>query len=275
MNKIRKRAISVLLLVAFLVVGMAFYMFSLFKDGADWASFSANQSVYTNGSLAVGTIVDRNGVILSAPVDGGRVYNEDSTVRKAVLHAVGDRSGNIGTGALYVFASKLIGYDIIEGTYSVDGRGKTLELSIDSNLNTVAYNAMNGYKGTVAVADCETGELLCMVSSPTYDPDNEPESFESEAYDGVFLNRFLSASLTPGSTFKLITMAAAIENMPDLFDRTFTCEGSYDVGGDAVTCTGVHGEIDAEEALAVSCNCAFAQIALELGSDVLMKYAEK
>ena len=275
MNKIRKRAVSVLLLVALLIVGMGFYMFELFRDGSDWASFSANQGVYDNGSLSTGTITDRNGVVLSAPGEGGRVYNDDPAVRRAVLHAVGDRWGNIGTGALYVFSSKLIGYDIVQGTYSVDGSGKTLELAIDADLNVAALSAMNGCKGTVAVADCETGEIICMVSSPTYDPDNEPENFDSEEYDGAFLNRFLSASLTPGSTFKLITMAAAIENIPDLFDRSFTCEGTYSVGSDVVTCTGVHGSIDAEEALAVSCNCAFAQIALELGSETLCEYAER
>ena len=108
MNKIRKRAVSVLLLVALLIVGMGFYMFELFRDGSDWASFSANQGVYSGGSLAVGTITDRNGVVLSAPGEGGRVYNDDPVIRRAVLHAVGDRWGNIGTGALYVFSSKLI-----------------------------------------------------------------------------------------------------------------------------------------------------------------------
>ena len=77
MNKIRKRAVSVLLLVALLIVGMGFYMFELFRDGSDWASFSANQGVYSEGSLAVGTITDRNGVVLSAPGEGGRVYNDD------------------------------------------------------------------------------------------------------------------------------------------------------------------------------------------------------
>lgn len=275
MTKIRKRAASVLVLIALLLTGVGFYVFKYFTDGAAWASFASNQTVYTNGVLTAGKITDRTGLVLWQGKDGHAAYNDDSLIRKATLHAVGDRWGNIGTGAVYAFKKKLTGYNPITGAYSMTGSGGKVTLSINAELTADAYSLLNGRKGTIAICDCDTGEALCMATSPSYDPDNMPDSFDSSEYDGVYINRFLSASYTPGSIFKLVTMAAAIENIPDLFDKTYYCEGSYQVGGDVVKCTGTHGTLTAEDALAVSCNCAFAQISLELGSDVIAEYADK
>lgn len=69
-------------------------------------------------------------------------------------------------------------------------------------------------------------------------------------YDGVYVNRFLNAKYIPGSIFKLVTAAAAIENISDIDSQTFTCEGSYEVGGQKITCEGVHGQIGFTQALA-------------------------
>ena len=115
-----------------------------------------------------------------------------------------------------------------------------------------------------------------MVSSPSYDPQNPPDMENGgEQFEGVYLNRFLSSAYTPGSTFKLITLAAAIENIDGLYDRVFTCEGGLSVAGDWVACTGAHGALKIEDALAVSCNSTFGELALELGADTLYRYAEQ
>lgn len=275
MNKIKRRASAVLILVIMMIGGLGFYIYCYCTQGAMWISFPTNQSVYTNGLLSVGKITDREGEILARIENGERKYNDDAEIRESTLHLIGDRWGNIGTGALYIFDDELTGFDIINGTYSKDGSGGKIELSVNAQLNETAYAALNGRNGVVAVCDCNTGEMLCMVSAPSYDPDNEPESFDGEEYNGVYLNRFLSVAYTPGSVFKLITMAAAIENIPDLDERIYTCYGSYETGGDEIVCTGCHGEITADEALAVSCNCAFGQIAEELGSEILAEYTEK
>ena len=265
---------ATLLLVFVIVAGMIFYTISFLINGDKWASFPANKSVFTDGVITSGRVLDRDGVVLADITDGVRTYSDSETIRKATLHAVGDVGGNIGTGALKAFASEIIGYNFISGTYSVKGTGKNLYLTLDAGLNEVAYNALEGRSGTIAVYNYKTGDILCMVSSPSYDPQNPPE-ISADDTSGVYLNRFLSSVFVPGSIFKLVTMAAAIENIPDLHDRTFVCEGSRNVNGDVVTCTGTHGEITAEQALAVSCNCAFAELALELGADTLAEYSEK
>lgn len=270
MKKVTKRAYAALLLAALVVVGMGVYLFRLIRDGGDWASFYANDSVYSQGTLNRGVVTDRSGVVLASAGESSLVYADSADVRKACLHVVGDLSGNIGTGAISAFRSKLIGYSFFLGT---TGGGGTVKLSIDSTLNTVAYNALNGRNGAVLVYDYETGQILCMVSSPSYDPDYGFDE-TSSAYEGVYINRAISASFIPGSVFKIVTLAAAIENIPDLFSQTFYCSGSVEIDGQTVACTGSHGSQTVEQALAHSCNVAFAEIANQLGGDLIAQYAE-
>ena len=278
MKKIEKRAFLCLILAAALILGLGFYVVRYVLCGSRWASFAANRHLYNSqGQLSVGRVLDRDGDVLSwADEEGTRHYYENATVRKATLHAVGDAQGKIGTGALTAFASQLSGYNLITGAYSPLGNGNDLYLTLDARLNYIAYQALGGRKGAVGVYNYETGEILCMASSPTYDPLDPPEDVEDNpAYDGVYLNRFLSGTFPPGSVFKTVTLAAAIENIPDLFDRRWTCTGSTDVGGEAITCPHVHGEMDIYDALANSCNGVFGQLAAELGPEVMAKYTQQ
>lgn len=278
MKKIEKRTFLCLLLAVALLAGTGFFVLRFVLYGGRWASFSANRHLYNSqGQLAVGRVLDRDGDVLSwVDENGSRKYYDGATVRKATLHAVGDAQGRIGTGALVAFADKLSGYNLFTGAYSPLGTGNDLYLTIDARLNYIAYEALGGKKGTVGVYNYKTGEVLCMMSSPTYDPLDPPENVENDpAYEGVYLNRFLSGTFPPGSVFKTVTLAAAIENIPDLFDRTWTCTGSTDVGGEAITCPHAHGEMDIYGALANSCNGVFAQLAAELGPEVMKQYTEK
>lgn len=275
MNRIKRRAISLIILAAILGVGLCVFIIQYAAFGKTWVTHAANQNVYTNGILTTGRVFDRNGVLLAGLDDGKRSYSADATYRKSTLHAVGDASGNIGTAALKAFANRLVGYNIITGVYSLGGQGNDIYLTIDADLNAAAYSALAGRSGTVAVYNYETGEILCMVSNPSYDPQNPPEIKEGDSqYEGVYINRFLSSAYVPGSTFKLITTAAAIEHIDDLFERAYTCEGSFDADGTIVTCASAHGTIFIEEALAVSCNVVFGKLSIELGADVLAEYAK-
>ena len=260
MKKVKNRAWASLLIALLLVVGLAVYLVRLAEDGGAWAS-------YFSGGTPGGTILDRNGVTLYTSTDDGVSYSADYTTRLACYHLIGDSTGNIRTGALRQFRDQLTGYSFVSGTSS----GKTLQLTVDSSLNTAAYNVLAGRNGAVMVMDYTTGEILCMVSTPADDPENP----SSSPADGTYINKCLSASFVPGSVYKLVTLAAAIENIPDLFERTFWCEGSSVVGGAVLNCTGSHGTQTIEQALANSCNCAFGEIALELGADTLAEYAEQ
>ena len=278
MKKIEKRAALCLLLAAALALGSVVSVLRFFLNGGRWVSFAANRHLYNSaGQLSVGRVLDRDGDVLSwADGDGTRHWYDGATVRKATLHAVGDAQGKIGTGALVAFADRLSGYNPLTGAYSPLGAGNDLYLTLDARYNYIAYNALNGRKGAVGVYNYRTGEVLCMVSAPAFDPLSPPEDVESDpAWAGVYVNRLLSGTFPPGSVYKTVTLAAAIENLPDLFDRTWTCTGSTQVGDGTVTCPRAHGALDIASAFSSSCNGVFALLAAELGEDTLARYTEK
>lgn len=274
MRKIEKRAVLCLIIALALIAGLGLFCFRFVTNASDWAAYPYNRHMYSNsGQLLSGTILDRDGDLLTEVKDGERVYYPDATVRRATVHAVGDGSGYIGTGALTAFADRLSGYNLITGGYSPLGSGRNLTLTLDAYLNVTAYNAMDGRQGTVGVYNYKTGDILCMVSTPSFDPENPPDA--SSAEDGVYLNRFLSSAQVPGSIFKTVTLTAALENLPDLKDRTFTCTGETTVGGTVITCPKPHGKMDIESAFANSCNGVFGTLAAELGGDTMTKYVEQ
>ena len=100
MNKVKRRAMSALLVAALVFCGIGVYIYRYINHGAEWATFAANSSVYTSGVLNTGTLTDRNGVVLAHAADGAHAYADDSAVRRACYHVVGDYAGNVGTGAL-------------------------------------------------------------------------------------------------------------------------------------------------------------------------------
>ncbi len=275
MHKIRRRALVVVALVLLLCAGLCVYIVSYLRDGASWVSLPSNRHLYKNGELILGTVTDRDGTVLAETSDGVRHYAEDETVRRAMLHLVGDTAGKIGTGAQTKFSSLLSGFSPITGLYFAEDSSTVLQLSADSKIAAAAYRALGDYNGAVICYNYKTGAILCAVSKPGYDPENVPEDLEtSSAYAGAYLNRCFSASYTPGSIMKVVTAAAALETVPDILLRTFTCEGSIVIDGRRINCQGTHGTIDMKTALARSCNCAFAEIALLVGGDTLAEYAE-
>ena len=167
MKKIERRAIICVLLALVLAAGLALFLVKYCLDGGSWASSAFNRHLYnSSGELASGTVLDRDGDVLSEVADGRRTYYDNATVRKATLHAVGDLQGNIGTGALNAFADKLTGYSLLNGAFGAQ-QGNDLYLTIDARYNYTAYEALGGHAGTVAVYNYETGEILCMVSAPS------------------------------------------------------------------------------------------------------------
>lgn len=274
MKKLQRRTLFVLLFILALAAGTVVLCAFYVKDGAQWASFYGNQHVYTNGRIASGSIQDRNGTSLFDCAEGQ--YSDDKTTRISTLHAIGDKQGNINTGAKNLFADQLVGFSLITGT---SGTGNTIKLTLDANLNNAAYQAMAGRKGVAALYNYETGEILCMLSTPSFDPADDAEAAKVAAgdsnYDGAYLNRFLSGTYTPGSTFKLVTAAAALETLHNEDSFSYTCTGSLTLNGEKITCPSVHGTQDFATALANSCNGAFATLATQVGGKTLEKYAKE
>ena len=155
MKRIEHRSAIALLLAAALALGMGFFVVRLALYGGDWASYSANQHIYQNGVLKSSTLTDRNGVILAQTENGVGRYADDLTVRLSSVHAVGDYRGYI-SGAISAFADELAGYSFVYGT---PGGGTTVALSLDTRLQTAAWDALAGRRGAVLVMNYETGEI--------------------------------------------------------------------------------------------------------------------
>ena len=279
MNRIAGRAWALLLIVGVLLGGLGFFLYEYVAEAGDWVLHSGNPHVYEDAQqqlqLTNGTVVDRDGQFLM-DLSGRGTYTTDRLSRMAMLHWLGDRAGYISAPALTHYTKEMLGYDPINGIYQYGGQGGEATLTLSAAVQKAALEALGDRKGTVAVYNYKTGELLCAVTTPTYDPDNIPDfSGNSSAYEGVYLNRFLQAAYIPGSIFKIVTTAAALETIPDILQQTFVCTGAYSFGPDKVTCERAHGTLDLKNAMMRSCNCAYAQIAVQLGRETLKSYVER
>lgn len=275
MNRIAKRSVAILILIGVLLGGLVFFLVEYFANAGKWVMHEGSPHVYSGENIGTGVITDREGLLL-LNLNGQRTYAVTKELREATMHWLGDRYGYISAPALATYAKELAGFNSLTGLYSYSGAGQA-QLTISAQLQMTALKAMGDYKGTVAVYNYKTGEILCAVSTPTYDPDNMPdiEGDTTGKYEGVYMNRFVQSVYIPGSIFKVVTTAAALEEIPDIQEQTFTCTGIYPYGNDAVTCEYAHGTLDFDSAMAQSCNCAYARIVDQIGAEKLAEYVKK
>ena len=277
MNKVVGRAKIMLVLILILSLGTTFFVGEYLLKANSWVMSAGSPHVY-NEKAGRGPITDRNGILLLDTTED-RTYTENEVLRKAIIHWLGDRQGNISAPLLSHYADNVADFDIINGVYNYGGTGGQVTLSLSAELQIAALEAMGNKKGTIAVYNYKTGEILCAVSTPAFDPDNLPDiaGDTTGQWNGAYINRFMKSAYVPGSIFKIVTAAAALETIPDIQQQTFTCNGETiynEAAGDKVTCLSKHGKISFQEALTYSCNCAFAQIADQLGGETLQRYAE-
>ena len=277
MNRLANRTTIALFLILVLLCGLVFFFVEFMIQAENWVAFEGSPHIYIGGNMRCGVVTDRAGEILLSDLDE-RSYSNDLQIRQSTIHWVGDRVGYISAPAASYYAEKIIGYNRISGLYSYAGTGGKAEMTLSADLQKIALEAMGNLKGTVAVYNYVTGEILCAVTTPNYDPDNVPDIAGNEEgiYEGIYLNRFTQVSYVPGSIFKLVTTAAALEKLgPDAAELNFNCNGTYQLGVDQVTCAKSHGNITMKTALAKSCNCYYAQLITLMGGDALEAYVEQ
>lgn len=165
--------------------------------------------------------------------------------------------------------------------YEAPTSGITLELTIDINLQLAIENELdnavakyNPEQALIVAMDPDTGEILAMASRPNFDSNNYGD------YKTEVINRNLPIWMTyePGSTFKIITLSAALEEQTiNLFEDTFTDTGSINVDGATIHCwkAGGHGTQTMLEVVENSCNPGFVRIGETLGVETLMDYIDK
>ena len=275
MNRVASRSTIAMMLVVILLGGMCLFVTEYVMKADEWVVFEGSPHVYSGVNIGCGVIADRSGELLLSAT-GERTYSEDKNIRKSTLHWLGDRYGYISAPAVTDYAGEMTGFDLLNGLYGYGGTGGSARMTISAKVQKVALEAMGKKKGTLAVYNYETGEILCAVSTPTYDPDNVPDIDENnEKYEGIYLNRFTQTTYVPGSVFKIVTTAAALDSLSHAEDIEFSCDGVYEMSGGKVKCTGEHGTIGLRRAFQKSCNCYFAQLTEVLGAETLERYVKK
>ncbi|GIW44179.1 MAG: penicillin-binding protein 2 [Candidatus Binatia bacterium] len=162
--------------------------------------------------------------------------------------------------------------------------GHTVKLTIDLDLQQAAHRALGDRDGSVVVIDPRNGEILAMVSHPSFDPNVFARGIRSAEWRALItdrsrplMNRAIQGQYPPGSTFKFIVAAAALEEgVINPFTRVF-CPGGMAFGNHYFRCwrKGGHGSVNVHEALVQSCDTFFYQVAQRLGVDVIAAYARK
>jgi len=244
-----------------------------------------------------GQILTSDGQIVAMSKKVDRNYERSYPYKNLYAPITGYYSLRYGRSGLErVFNDELLGkkeissvdqyfQSLVEGTT----KGHSIVLTIDSRLQEVASQALGDQKGAVVALNPKTGEVLAMVSNPSFDP-NQLASLNSNVVDRNWevlnkdpekplISRATQEWYPPGSTFKIVTASAALESGIADPSTTFDCNGQLklpltthmikDFGGKS------HGEITLEDALKVSCNNTFGALGLELGPEKLVYYAER
>lgn len=158
-------------------------------------------------------------------------------------------------------------------------QGDNLVTTLRTDLQETAWNALAGYNGAVVVMDADTGDVLADVSVPAFDPNTVEYDWEWLTQDesGIFLNRAMQGLYPPGSTFKIITALAYYRQYGSFDGFSYECSGTYECNGFTIHCSNgyAHGTENIEDAMANSCNCAFASMAVEkIDKNILRETAE-
>ncbi len=159
--------------------------------------------------------------------------------------------------------------------------GRTVVLTLDMELMRIVQRAFRGHaSGAAVVVDVDGGRVRALYSSPAYDLNEISSGLSRDAYAEMLENPFrplldktIFRTHFPGSTFKPITVLAALQD--GLIDpsQRVTCEGSYHIGNQTMRCTASHGDVDLRMALIQSCNVYVYKLAEQVGLERLTRYA--
>ncbi len=162
--------------------------------------------------------------------------------------------------------------------------GYNMALTIDADLQKAAWEAIKDKAGSAVVMDPRDGEILAMVSSPSFDPNLFNEGISSDLWNQLQNNPFaplsnkaISGQYPPGSTYKLIIAAAALEEGVITPDTKVFCNGSFTLGNRTYRCwkKGGHGHVDLHKAIVESCDVYFYTVGKMLGVDKIAEYAKR
>ncbi|NMM62271.1 penicillin-binding protein 2 [Clostridium sp. P21] len=292
MNDISNNIKKVLMIFLICFIGLISYItYFEMVEGPKIVNNSYNRRLWVKRNEVLrGTIYDRNGKPLTK---SSRVNQEtqkrEYTGGEIFAHALGYVDIKYGiTGLERKYDKELMDTDIEDNIKSlIKNKGKeqekigdSLKTTLDYDVQNKAYELLGDNKGAVVALNPKTGEVLSIVSKPSFNPNNLQEIWQSVNTDQnrPLLNRATTGLYPPGSTFKTVTAVSALENMPGIRNRTFEDNGELRIS-DKYSLHNFAGEtfgsIDFKNGYVHSSNVVFGTLGLELGNDKLKETSEK
>ena len=243
-----------------------------------------NHTIARSAYVQRGSIISADGLTLAESVrqaDGTylRTYPSGSLA----AHTVGYISTQYGTtGVETIMNDTLTGHaDYSTWTHAmmslagVEVPGDSVVLTINSRIQQACEDALVGRTGAIVVLNPQTGAVLAKASSPTYSYDNISQIIESGSSEGMLVDRSTQSLYPPGSTFKALTLAAALDSGTASLESPYDASAAIEIGGANVT--NIHdreyGQISLREAFAVSANTVFGQLGAQVGAERLVSYS--
>ena len=247
---------------------------------------SNNHTIMRAAYVKRGSIITSDGVTLAESVQNADgTYSRSYPNGNLAAHTVGYYSTQYGsTGIEASMNETLTGSrdysswkNAVNSLAGITQPGNTVKLTINSSIQQAAEQALAGKKGAIVVLDPRTGAVLAKASAPSYDNSNIDELMgeNSNAAEGSLVDRTTQSLYTPGSTFKVVTLAAALDSGKTTLDQEFESPSSMKIGNADVTnhLNADHGTVSLKRAFALSSNVAFGQLATDIGADTLTQYA--
>lgn len=246
-----------------------------------------NHTLLRESETERGTISTYDGVVLaqSYKADDG-TYAREYPAGDLASHVVGYASTKYGTTGIEAACN-----DVLKGKQSfatwtdaiaaLSGKnvpGNNVTLTLNSKIQKAAQSALLGETGAVVVMDPQTGAVLGMASTPTYDAaEYEATLKNTNDKNGTMINRATQTLYAPGSTFKIVSLTTALESGTATEKTIFKAPSTLKIEGAKVTNAGMSdwGEITLARATEVSSNTAYAKLGLEMGAETLVSGASK
>lgn len=252
MRNLKRNSRVITMILSVFIIGMVVLILKIYKESSFY--------IVNSGKAYLGYVYDRKGDIL---------FDQNATPEKYdinhfldVGNIIGDASPNMSNTLVYANKEFLNNYSFLKG--SVNNGKSAIYTTLNHDANKAVYNAFGYKNGTVIAYNYLTGEILVCVSKPSVNPMVGYENLE----EGSLLCKAFY-KYVPGSTQKIATVIAALENLgvDKLYSKSYNCSGEYyNLNNQSIKCHKIdgHGVQNISQAFANSCNPFFAQLVADV-----------
>lgn len=248
-------------------------------------SYNSRQQILLSRNYR-GSIYSRDGEVLAETVlddeqNESRVYPYNNLFSHIVGYSTQGRMGVEALANYYLINTNTsLNNKVANDMAGVKNPGDNVYTTLDVQIQQIADDQLNIYRGAIIVTEVSTGKILAMVSHPNFDPNEIEDIWDDLVEDdssSILVNRATQGLYPPGSTFKIVTALEYYRENPDSYQNySYTCSGSYKVGDSKISCYhgSNHGVVDFTKSFAKSCNSSFANIGMDLDRDAFEQTLE-